>query len=88
MAANGPSRSELLWAASANPGGGSLRLAEAEATAVISEVDWSELARQAEARAEALRLADARARAVLAPLTPSLLHPVLQLSVEDGNSPG
>jgi hypothetical protein len=86
VGATGPSRSQLLWAASANPGGGSLRLAEAEAMAVVSQIDWSELAREAEERADALRQADARARAVLAPLTSPLLHAFLELSMEHQHS--
>ena len=73
----GPPRSHLLWASSANPSGGPLHLAEAEATAAAAQVNWTELARQAQARAEAQRLADLQARLLLAPLTPRLLHPSL-----------
>lgn len=74
-----PSRSELMWASSASPSGGSLHLAEAEATALASEVDWTELTRQRQADAEAVLVGDARARAVLMPLTPRLLRGPLGL---------
>ena len=74
-----PSRSELLWASSASPSGGSLHLAEAEATALASEIDWTELTRQRQADAEAVLVGDARARAVLMPLTPRQLRGPLGL---------
>ncbi len=74
-----PSRTELLWASSASPQGGSLHLAEAEATAIANEIDWTELARQRQADAEAQQLGDARARALLVPLTPRQLRPILGL---------
>lgn len=81
-----PSRSELLWASSASPSGGSLHLAEAEATALASEIDWAELARQRQADAEAVLVRDARARAVLMPLTPRQLRGPLGLE-ETGAGP-
>jgi len=74
-----PSRSALLWASSASPSGGSLHLAEAEATALASEIDWTELTRQRQADAEAALVSDARARAVLMPLTPRQLRGPLGL---------
>jgi hypothetical protein len=70
----GPPRSELLWASSANPSGGPLRLAGAEASAVAGTLDWSLLARREQARADALVFADKRARAYLDPLTPLALR--------------
>lgn len=78
-APNRPSRSELLWASSASPSGGSLHLAEAEAEALASEIDWTELARRREEDAQAVQVGDARARAVLMPLTPKLLRGPLGL---------
>lgn len=69
-----PSRAELLWASSASPPGGSLHLAEAEATALASGIDWEELARRRQVDAQVAQVADARARAVLIPLTPRRLR--------------
>lgn len=68
-----PSRSELLWASSASPQGGSLHLAEAEATALASEIDWTELARRRQEDEEATVKSSVRSQAVLVPLTPKLL---------------
>ena len=79
-APTGPSRAQLLWASSASPSGGPLQLAEAEAVAAVSRVDWFELARRREAEAKARRLADARGRALLAPLTPKHLRAALGLT--------
>ena len=72
-----PSRTELMWASSASPTGGSLHFAEAEATSLASEVDWAALARQREAEAQAVQVADARARALLVPLTTRRLREAL-----------
>ncbi len=69
-----PSRAELLWASSASPPGGSLHLAEAEATALANGVNWEELARRRQADAQLAQVADARARALLIPLTPRRLR--------------
>ena len=74
-----PSRTELMWASSASPSGGSLHLAEAEATSLASEIDWAALARQRQAEAQAAQLGDARARALLVPLTPRRLRDALAL---------
>ena len=70
----GPPRSQLLWASSANPSGGPLQLAEAEATAAANELDWSRLARQEQARRAADAAAARWAEAVLDPLTPRALR--------------
>ncbi|MDP8991571.1 MAG: M23 family metallopeptidase [Actinomycetota bacterium] len=72
-----PSRAELLWASSASPAGGSLHLAQAEVTTLAAEIDWDELARKRQAEVQAEQVADARARAVLTPLTPRRLREVL-----------
>ncbi len=69
-----PSRAELLWASSASPPGGPLHLAEAEASALATGIDWDELARRRQAEAEVAQVADARARALLMPLTPRRLR--------------
>jgi murein DD-endopeptidase MepM/ murein hydrolase activator NlpD len=42
---SGPPRAQLLWASSANPSGGALALAEAEAARVAASVDWDHRAR-------------------------------------------
>jgi hypothetical protein len=82
-----PSRTELLWASSASPTGGSLHLAEAEATTLANEVDWTELARRRAADEEAEQIGDARVRAVLMPLTPKLLRGPLGLEGIVGAGP-
>ena len=74
-----PSRAELLWASSASPPGGSLRLAQAEATTLASEIDWDERERNRQLDVQAEHVADARARAVLTPLTPRRLREALGL---------
>jgi len=81
-----PSRSELLWASSASPSGGSLHLAEAEASSLANEVDWTELARQRQADADAALAWDARSRAVIMPLTPPALRGPLGLEGVDAGS--
>ncbi|HEX2063158.1 MAG TPA: M23 family metallopeptidase, partial [Acidimicrobiales bacterium] len=75
-----PPRPHLLWAFSASPPGGALRLAEAEAAVAARDVDWSALTRRREGVLEAHREAEATARNVLAPLTPPSLHQVLGLT--------
>lgn len=70
----GPPRSQLLWASSANPSGGPLQLAEAEASAVAGELDWSLLARREQARVAAAQAEQRWASAVLDPLTPPALR--------------
>ena len=64
-----PSRSQLLWASAANPAGGALRLAEAEAAQAARDVDWEARARQEQEILEARALADEWARRLLAPLS-------------------
>lgn len=79
-APSGPSRAQLLWASSASPSGGVLRLAEAEASAAAGSVDYQALAIAEQERVRRWQAADAWARAVLAPLTPEALRKVLRLS--------
>jgi hypothetical protein len=76
----GPPRSQLLWASSASPAGGALRLAEAEAAAVAGEIDYDALAPVEASRLAQIELADLRARLVLGPLTPPALRDILRLS--------
>lgn len=72
-----PPRSQLLWASSANPAGGALALAEAEAAELAAGIDWKRRARRQEARAALWRQADARAGDMLRPLTPPSLADLL-----------
>jgi len=69
-----PPRSQLLWASSANPSGGTLQLAEAEVSAVAGELDWAVLAKREEERALAEAEAERWRDAMLAPLTPTALR--------------
>jgi hypothetical protein len=64
----------LLWASSANHSGGALRLAEAEASAVVDELGYATLAKDEEARIRAYEAEKAFAAAVLGRLTPPLLR--------------
>lgn len=74
-----PPRAQLAWASSANPTGGALRLAEVEATVAALKVDWNSRALKAEADRKAIAESDARAKAMLRPLTPRGLYDVLGL---------
>lgn len=73
-APSGPPRAQLLWAASAGPSGGALRLAEAQAASVVDELGYAALAKDAEERIAAYRAEKEFAAAVLGPLTPPLLR--------------
>jgi murein DD-endopeptidase MepM/ murein hydrolase activator NlpD len=64
-----PSRSQLLWASSANPAGGALRLAEAEAAQAALDVDWEARAQREHDAETAWNAGDLRARRLLAPLS-------------------
>lgn len=75
----GPPRPQLLWASSASPSGGSLQLAEAEATAAADQLDWAALARREQAR-QVEYAADRRwADELLDPLTPAALRRLTSL---------
>lgn len=69
-----PPRTQLLWASSANPSGGPLQLAEAEASAAANALDWAMLARREQAKAANARAQARWADAVLDPLTPAALR--------------
>ena len=79
-APSGPPRSQLLWASSASPSGGVLRLAEAEAAAAADELDYDALVRDEQNRIREWEAADTLARAVLTPLTPKGIRPMLGLA--------
>lgn len=67
----GPARSQLLWASSANPTGGALRLAEAEAAGAARRLNWDEVNRRQQAQALRWKADLARAHALLDPITPA-----------------
>lgn len=73
-APSGPSRSQLLWASSASPAGGSLRLAEAEAVGAARRLDWDEVSRLEEAKALRWQQDLAEAHRLLDPLLPPLVR--------------
>jgi len=70
-----PPASQLLWASSANPAGGALRLAEAEAMVAVTEFDWPAAARRQQERLQEQAEAQALTAAILGPLTPESLLP-------------
>lgn len=72
-----PPRPQLLWASSASPSGGALRLAEAEAVEAARGVDWARHTARYEREALAWARAERRAKAILSPLTPPALRSVL-----------
>src|SRR5439155_13619296 len=65
-----PARSQLLWAAAANPQGGPLQLAAAVATEAARSVDWQAEARRQEDRRLTWAATQNQARAFIAPLVP------------------
>lgn len=73
----GPPQGQLLWASAANPAGGALAVAEAEAARLAATLDWEALARREAARRQAWEQAETRARNALMPLTPRALQPYL-----------
>ncbi|HUQ38521.1 MAG TPA: M23 family metallopeptidase [Acidimicrobiales bacterium] len=83
-----PPRSQLLWASSANPQGGIIRLAEAEAAEAARGVDWNALARREQTRAADYVRADERARTILGPVTPAGLGEFLGLPRSPGRIVG
>jgi murein DD-endopeptidase MepM/ murein hydrolase activator NlpD len=83
-----PPRSQLLWASSANPQGGVIRLAEAEAAEAARGIDWSALARREQSRQADFVQADERARTILGPVTPAGLGQFLGLPRSPGRIAG
>ena len=63
----------LLWASSVTPTASALRLAELQAARVADGIDWQERAAQAQAEQAEWGAAEAAARALVVPLTPSPL---------------
>jgi murein DD-endopeptidase MepM/ murein hydrolase activator NlpD len=72
-----PARAELLYAASASPTGGALRLAEVTVARLGAEVDWAAQRRHDAQARDAWRQASVRAWRVVAPLSPAPLRTVL-----------
>ena len=70
-------RSALLWVSSANPAGGALQIAEAEAARVAAGVDWDTRLAAAQARQAMEDQFDSWSTALLAPLT----HPTLSAAI-------
>jgi hypothetical protein len=72
-----PSMAPLLWASAVSAGGGTLRLAELQVARVAGRIDWQRRATDQQAQADALREGRDLARAVLSPLTPRGIVPLL-----------
>jgi hypothetical protein len=71
----GPSRTELLFATSANPSGGALQVAQASAAQIAGGVDWADRALKTQAYQLAWDQAMARAWKIVAPLTSKWFWP-------------
>jgi murein DD-endopeptidase MepM/ murein hydrolase activator NlpD len=67
----------LLWASSVSAGGGTIRLAQLQVARMAGRIDWDRTATAAQAQADALRAGREMARAILGPLTPPVLAPML-----------
>jgi murein DD-endopeptidase MepM/ murein hydrolase activator NlpD len=68
----------LLWASSQSAGGGTIRIAELQVTRLAGRIDWDRQSSAAQAQADALRAGRDVALAVLAPVTPPVLMPLLK----------
>ena len=77
-AASGRAVGSLLWASSVSAGGGTLRLAQVQVARLAGRVDWVRQSSAAQARADAVRKGRNAAWAILGPLTPVALLPVLR----------
>lgn len=73
---SGRSMGPLLWASSVSAGGGTIRLAQMQVARLAGRIDWSQKTTAAQADADALREGRQVARAILEPLTPSVLRPL------------
>jgi hypothetical protein len=76
----GASRSELLFATSANPSGGALQVAQATVAQAGNDIDWVRRANLEEAYQRAWDQATTRALNILGPLTPWAMRPEQQVS--------
>lgn len=77
-APNGPPRSQLLWAGSANPVGGGLRMATAAALDAARAIDWEAEAQRQSVAAADWAAAERAARDLVVPLVPAPLRDTLQ----------
>jgi hypothetical protein len=72
---SGPSRTDLLFATSANPSGGALQVAQASAAQAADGIDWTRRANLTQAYQRAWDQATTRALHLLDPLTPPAMRP-------------
>jgi murein DD-endopeptidase MepM/ murein hydrolase activator NlpD len=77
-AASARNMGPLLWASSVSAGGGTIRLAELQIARVVSRIDWDRQTTMAQAEADALRQGRTIATALLSPLTPPVLLPLIR----------
>ena len=77
-AASARNMGPLLWASSVSAGGGTIRLAELQIARVVSRIDWDRQTTMAQAEADALRQGRTIATALLGPLTPPVLLPLIR----------
>ena len=70
--------SPLLWASSASAGGGTIRLAELQVARLAGSIDWDRQTSVAQARSDALRAGRSAATAILGPITPPVLLPLIR----------
>jgi hypothetical protein len=75
---SGRSVGPLLWASSVSAGGGSIRLAEVQVARLASRIDWDHQSTMAQAQADALRAGRTMASAILGPVTPPVLLPLIR----------
>ena len=75
--ASGRSVGPLLWASSVSAGGGTIRLAQLQVGRMAGRIDWDRKTSAAQARADAERQAREVALALLDPITPRALAPLL-----------
>ena len=68
----------LLWASSVSGGGGTIRIAELQVARLAGRIDWQRQTSAAQAEADALRQGRDMATAVLAPITPAVLLPLVR----------
>ena len=67
----------LLWASSVSAGGGTIRIAQIQMARMAGRIDWDGKTTAAQAQADALRQGRSIARAILGPVTPRALAPLL-----------
>ena len=75
--ASGRAVGPLLWASSVSAGGGTIRLAQLQVARMAGRIDWDRMTSAAQAQADAYREGRDVARSILAPITPSILAPLL-----------